>query len=291
MAISNKKPFVNQNFISALVPPDSQIGSAYWLVFSGSRLLVHLNGERAGLPYLADVSGLGLAAGQQHYLGYLDGEKQIHCYAVEASAESEAPAGMAFQGLRRLYSRLDDELLWLAGRAVQIIDWDRTHRFCGGCGHATEALSHERAKQCPQCGLISYPRIAPAIIVRVDRFGEHGPELLLARSHRYPPGLYSVLAGFVEPGETLEECVRREIKEEVGIAVKNICYFGSQPWPFPNSLMIAFTAEYAGGDITVEEEEIEEAGWFTAGELPDVPSPMSISRRLIDDFMTRYSKK
>lgn len=281
---------MKQNFISAIMPPDNQIEPAYWLVFSGSRLLVQVEEERASLLRLADVSGLGLAAGQQHYLGYLEGEKQIHCYAVEASVESEAPSGMAFQGLRRLYGRLDDELLWLAGRAIQIVDWDRTHQFCGRCGQPTETLSHERAKQCVQCGLISYPRIAPAIIVRVDRFGESGPELLLARSHRYTPGMYSVLAGFVEPGETLEECVRREIKEEVGIAVKNIRYFGSQPWPFPNSLMVAFTAEYHSGEITVEEEEIEEAGWFTAGELPDVPSPMSISRRLIDDFVARYGK-
>lgn len=279
---------MNQNFVSAMGPPDSQSEPAYWMVFSGSRLLVQLNERQASLPHMVDVSALGLMAGRQHYLGYLDGPERVHCYALEVT-ESKAPAGMAFQGLRRLYGRLDDDLLWLAGRAVQIVDWDRTHRFCGRCGQPTESLGHERAKQCPQCGLISYPRIAPAIIVRVDRFGEYGPQLLLARSHRYPPGLYSVLAGFVEPGETLEECVRREINEEVGIEVTNICYFGSQPWPFPNSLMVAFTAEYAGGDITVEEEEIEEAGWFTADELPEVPSPMSISRRLIDDFMARYS--
>lgn len=280
---------MSENFVPAVLPPDAPAEQTYWFVFNGSRLLVHAGGERARLPYADDVLALRQTAGQRHYLGFLNGKTQIHCYTLEVAAGSEAPDGMAFEGLRRLYGRLDDELLWLAGRAIQIVEWDRTHQFCGRCGHGTETLVRERAKRCPRCGLVSYPRLAPAIIVRVDRFSNRVPEVLLARSYRYPPNMYSVLAGFVEPGETLEECVRREIKEEVGIAVKNIRYFGSQPWPFPNSLMIAFTAEHAGGDIIVQEEELEDACWFRADELPDVPSPMSISRRLIDDFVARYS--
>src|SRR5690606_32955256 len=141
----------------------------------------------------------------------------------------------------------------LAGRAVQIVDWDRTHQFCGRCGSPMERLDNERAKKCPACGLSNYPRLSPAIIIAVTRRINGQNRLLLARNHRFPPDRYSVIAGFVEPGESLEDCARREVQEEVGIQIQNIRYFGSQAWPFPNSLMLGFTAEYAGGDIVVAE--------------------------------------
>jgi NAD+ diphosphatase len=142
-------------------------------------------------------------------------------------------------------------------------------------------LEGQRAKQCPQCKLVNYPRLSPSIIVAVRR----GNELLLARSPRFPAGMYSVLAGFVEPGETLEQAVEREVQEEVGLTVKNICYFGSQPWPFPNSLMIGYRAEYAGGEIQIDRVEIEDAGWYTAEHLPAIPSRISIARQLIEAFI------
>jgi NAD+ diphosphatase len=141
----------------------------------------------------------------------------------------------------------------------------------------------EVAKQCPQCGFVSFPRISPAIIVLV----EHDGKALLARSPRFKEGLFSTLAGFVEPGETLENAVRREVKEEAGINVKNIRYFGSQPWPFPDSLMIGFTAEYACGEITVDNNEILDARWFSADNMPEIPGKISISRALIDWFLDR----
>jgi NAD+ diphosphatase len=281
---------MNRIFISSLTSPAEQSQPAYWFIFRGNQLLVTLEEDRPRLPYLSQPSAAGLATVRHHYLGCLTGSDNIHCYAAEVAEGSDVAEGVVFQGLRHLYGRLDEDLLWLGGRAFQIIEWDRTHQFCGRCGAPTEMLAHERAKQCPQCGLTSYPRISPAIIVRVERIGERGSELLLARSQRHPAGLYSVLAGFVEPGETLEECVRREIKEEVGIDVKNIAYFGSQPWPFPNSLMIAFTADYAGGDLVLEDSEIHEAAWFTADALPTIPPPMSIARRLIDDFVARNTQ-
>jgi NAD+ diphosphatase len=192
---------------------------------------------------------------------------------------------LQFAGLRQLFNRLPTNQLWLAGRAVQIIDWDRTHQFCSRCANPNEILAHERAKKCPNCGLTTYPRISPAIIVRVDRIIDGVPHLLLARNGRWRRGWYSVLAGFVEPGETLEDCVHREVFEEVGLRLKNVRYFGSQPWPFPNSLMVGFTAEYASGEIVLEEEEIEDAHWFTAETLPNLPSSMSIARRLVDAFV------
>lgn len=286
---------MRHSFVSKIQPPAAPVAPVLWFLFRGYRLLVHVEGEQVTLPTVPDFGDLGETAVsgeailRQHYLGYIEAAEPIHCYVAELPEESEAPDGMAFLGLRSLYGKLQEDHLWLAGRAVQIIDWDRTNQFCSRCGHTPEMLSYERAKKCPNCGLTTYPRLSPAVIVRVDRLTEAGPRLLLARNHRFPDGWFSVIAGFVEPGETLEACVRREIREEVGIEVKNIRYFGSQPWPFPHSLMIAYTADYAGGEFDLEEEEIAEAHWFAADELPRIPSRMSIARRLIDDFVDKHA--
>ena len=276
---------MNPSFVAQLQPPDAPHDPAYWFIFRGFQLLVYREEKAARVPRLNELAELGLTAVRHQYLGYLDGENPIHCYSAEVDAETAAPEGMAFSGLRRLFGLLDETCFWLAGRAVQIMDWDRTHQFCGRCGRPTETQAHERAKICPQCSHTSYPRLSPAMIVRVTRQGGNGREILLARAHHFRPGLYSVLAGFVEPGETLEDCVRREICEEVGLTVKNIRYFGSQPWPFPHSLMIAFTAEYDSGEIQLEEAEMADAGWYTPDNLPKIPPPISISRRLIDDYL------
>lgn len=274
------------SFSPSITPP-TETATALWFIFRGDELLVHEDGETAALPTTPD----NLALLRQHYLGQIEGEATpTHCFAAEVAAETEPPSGMAFAGLRQLFTRLPTDFIWLAGRAVQIIDWDRSHLFCSRCATPNEILPHERAKKCPNCGLITYPRISPAIIVRVDRVIDGVPHLLLARNGRWRSGWYSVLAGFVEPGETLEECVHREVFEEVGIRLKNVRYFGSQPWPFPNSLMLAFTAEYASGDIVLEEEEIEDANWFTVDTLPNLPSRMSIARRLVDDFVKRHGR-
>ena len=187
--------------------------------------------------------------------------------------------------MRALFGLLDENLIWVAGRANQLVDWRRIHRYCGRCGHATEDKPDERARICPRCGLINYPRLSPAIIVAVVK----GDRILLARNKRFRRPFYSVLAGFVEPGETLEECVAREVGEEVGISLANIRYFGSQPWPFPNSLMVGFVAEHAGGEIAVDNRELTDARWFSAGNLPPIPPRISIARRLIDWFVETRS--
>jgi NAD+ diphosphatase len=270
-----------QEYSPAVVPPAENEEPAWWFIFRGSRLLVRIENERASVPLAKTFSELGLPEIRSQYLGRLN---ERHCYSAEVDQEVQAPDDWTFQGLRRLFGLLPEPLFWVAGAAVQIVDWDRNHQFCGRCGSGTRNMTRERAKECPQCGLISYPRISPAIIVLVER----GDTLLLARSHRHPQGLFSVLAGFVEPGETLEEAVRREIREEVGIEVRDIKYFGSQPWPFPNSLMIAFTCHYAAGEIVLEEDEMAEAGWYRAGDLPPIPPKISIARRLIDWFVSRH---
>ena len=267
-------------FISGIVPPVERSEPAWWFAFQESKLLVYEEPSGVQLPCLVDFAVLELRTLPEHYLGLYHHRP---CYAVEVMEGSIPPAGMTFEGLRQVYGRLEEGLFWIAARAVQIIDWDRTHQFCGRCGSPLRAKTNERAKECPQCGLLQFPRLAPAIIVLVER----GRELLLARSRHFMPGMYSVLAGFVEPGESLVEAVIREVKEEVGIEVTDIKYFGSQPWPFPHSLMIGFTATYASGEISLDDGEIEDAGWFTIDRLPRIPGKISIARKLIDWFLAK----
>lgn len=214
---------------------------------------------------------------RRQYVGIL-GTRQVYSLELEPF---EPGTDLVLHNLRRLAPMLTVDHFWLAARAVQIVAWDRDHQFCGRCGGPTEASPTERTRRCHHCELSVYPRISPAVIVLVER----GDEILLARSPHFYKGVYSTLAGFVEPGETLEHTVAREIREEVGVEVDNIRYFGSQSWPFPNSMMIGFRADYAGGDIVLEEEEIEDAAWFHPGNLPKLPFKFSIARSLIEAFL------
>jgi NAD+ diphosphatase len=277
-------------FISTLRPLQPSAVPAYWFVFRGDRMLVQRDGEQVRVPQANDVAELGLQPVRRQYLGYLtqpDGS-HINCYSAEIEHDAPQDAPWAAEGLRDLYASIGDAGFRLASRAIQIIHWDRTHQFCGQCGAPTETMEAERAKRCTACGFTAYPRLSPAIIIAVTRQMEGETRLLLARNHRFPTGRYSVIAGFVEPGESLEECCAREVMEEVGIRIHNIRYFGSQSWPFPNSLMLGFTAEYAGGEFMLEEEEIAEANWFSANNLPQIPPALSISRQLIDWFSATY---
>ena len=270
-------------FIPGVRPPVDNGKPAWWFAFQGTKLLIEQTGSSANIPFDPHIDRLGISILRQNFLGHLDDHP---CYAVELADGIKLPEGLALEGLRQVYGRVDEDLFWLAARAVQIVDWDRTHQFCSRCGNPTVSRQTERSKECTQCGQIHFPRLAPAVIVLVER----GNQLLLARSRHFAPGMYSVLAGFVEPGETLEETVSREVKEESGIRVKAIRYFGSQPWPFPHSLMIGFTAQYAGGEITLEDSELEAAGWFTADNLPPQPGKISIARKLIDWFVEKQKE-
>jgi NAD+ diphosphatase len=264
-------------FIPGFKPPSNLSKPALWFIFDNLKLLIINKGGHVTLPQSSDLQTLGLVPVQRQYIGSLDGRP---CYAGEVPDAEFISDSFVFQGIRSLFGSLEETLLGIAGLANQLVLWNQNHRYCGKCGHPTENKADERAKYCPDCGLLNYPRLSPAIIVAVLKDNQ----ILLARSQRLPAKFYSVLAGFVEPGETLEQCVKREIREEVGIAVNNIRYFGSQPWPYPDSLMIAFTAQYAGGTITIDGSEILDAGWFSAGNLPSIPPKISIARQLIDWF-------
>ncbi|MDO4263719.1 MAG: NAD(+) diphosphatase [Deinococcus sp.] len=169
----------------------------------------------------------------------------------------------------------------LAGYGAQVLDFHRTHRFCGRCAAPTTALDHEVARRCPACQLTVYPRVAPAVMVLIWRGQGENREFLLARGPRHAPGLFSVVAGFTEPSETLEACCHREVLEELGVFIREPRYVMSQPWPLPHSLMVAFSAEYVGGQITPQPGEIEEAHWFSIGALPQIPAPYSCAYHLI----------
>jgi len=281
-------PFDYEHLVSCEAP-----AQAHWFVFRGDELAVEMGPmERpsddprvkarpafARLPLHKNHNWLGSGPARTLYLGRLGG---VQCWAAELPDGAAAPAGLAWAGLRALYTVLDDAHFALAGRALQLVAWDRTHQYCGRCGAATEAKREERARVCPRCKLTAYPRLAPAVMALVHRRNEGQHELLLGRSPHFPAGMYSALAGFVEPGESLEQCLAREVLEEVGVRISNIRYFASQPWPFPHSLMIAFVCEWIDGEIAPQAGEIEDAKWFKVLQLPKLPSRISIARRLID---------
>jgi NAD+ diphosphatase len=266
---------VTRVFVPALGRSAEPSRSSLWFVVSGSRVLVLERGDRLAVPTLAELDGT--ETGGAHYLGSLG---EVDCFAAHVEETVRVPHGWAFTGLRPLNGRIEDDVFWVAGRALQVVEWDTTHRFCGRCATPTEPVPDERARRCPACGLLAYPRISPAVIVRVTR----GDEILLARGRRFSEPIYSILAGFVDPGESLEETVVREVGEEAGIEIADVRYWGSQSWPFPHSLMVGFTAEWAAGDIRIDEEELVDAGWFTGDALPLLPMTFSIARSLIEDW-------
>lgn len=226
---------------------------------------------------------VGAADDANHLFLGMFGEEA--CWAVDVP-HGEDPSDGAALDLYSYYGRASEVEWVIAGRAVQLAEWARTHRFCGRCATPTEASPGDRSMKCPACGLLAYPRLAPAMITLVTR-GDPGPDqqALLARGVQFRSPMYSCLAGFVEPGENLEQAVVREVREEVALTVGNVRYWGSQPWPFPHSLMVGFTAEWVSGEIVCDPTEIVDAQWYTRDELPPIPPAISIARKLIDAWM------
>jgi NAD+ diphosphatase len=261
--------------------PDAQ---ALAFAFTGGRLLV-----RPGLevPAFGALEGAARPAAGPFLLGDLDGTP---CYAV-ALEEGETPDGLTTVSLRELFARVEEgPMVSMAARASQTVDWWFGHAFCGRCGGQTDAHPTEMARACAACGSLHFPRISPAVITLVHRGRD---EVLLAEDRRFRAGFYALLAGFVEAGETLEQAVAREVREEVGLEVEDLRYFGSQSWPFPSQLMVGFYASYRSGEIRVQETELRSARWFTLDELPgpgDRPAGFSIAGRLIQRYLAEAGR-
>jgi NAD+ diphosphatase len=249
--------------------------AAMVFAFTGSRMLVRR--ETPGeLPNLSDLDACGPLVAGPFDLGRL-GDREV--LAVAFAPETICP-DLESRGLRELFGVLPEPLMSLAARASQTLEWSFAHAFCGRCGNPTEYSQTELARTCPSCDATFYPRLTPAVITLISK----GTEILLARARTSRPGFYSLIAGFVEPGETLEQAVEREVLEEVGIEVQDVKYFASQSWPFPSQLMVGFTANHAAGLLRINESELSDARWFRADELPagiEIPTTFSISGQLI----------
>lgn len=269
--------------------PASTSKMEYWCIFRNDQLLVV---NKATLPELIQASDMTRLASylvRKHKLIELD---QAIVYGAELLESFVVEGNYQLLPLRKALDSLGREWYGSIAKAFSIVNWDKNHQFCGRCSTklqdkpAQSTASYER--ECPACHLLFYPRISPSIIVRIKK----GNQILMARSHHFPPGAYALIAGFVEGGESLEEAVHREVFEEVGIHVKNLQYVCSQPWPFPDTLMIAFTADYADGELKINPTEIEDAGWYTWDKLPGRPtSKISIGSKLIDDFIAESQGK
>jgi len=260
------------SFTPLMAPQSSP--DALSFIFHAGRLLVRE--ADLALPDAAAVQSLRLDPLRLQPVGLLD---ERYCQAGWVDDEALAPGGYGWRGLRSLFGELDEGLLGVAIRAVQIAEWARTHRFCGACGSGTALAGGERCFKCVNCGHMAYPRISPAMMVLIRK----EDKVLLALHAQSAVKRFVPLAGFLEAGETIEEAVHREVFEEVGLRVHNLTYFGSQSWPFPHSLMIAFTADYLDGEIKTDPNEILEARWFGPGdEWPERVPHVSISSVLVD---------
>ncbi len=266
--------------------PREIIESSLFMVFADEKLLVKKCGTGFEFIKFSDISGsinIKKISGI-HFIG-INNKTAHYCFRAENLFKTES-VELEFHDLRALMPLLDQSQFTMAGKAAQVLYWDKTTKFCGECGRKTKHSESERAKICPECGRHYYPAVTPAIIVAVMK----GDKILLAHNKNFADGVYSLIAGFVEPGESLEECVKREVGEETGIEVFNVKYFQSQPWPFPSSMMIGFTASYKNGEIKPDGEEIIHADWFDSSNMPNLPRPGSLSRKLIDAFTADPTK-
>lgn len=255
--------------------PNKYQQDSIWLIFSGEKLLQF--SERPGL-IIGPWQHLEFAHSYQDQITHIGHHQEKPCYMVDMGSEQIEVEGLEAASLRAMLMQIDNSLFEIVARAWQLALFLRTHKYCGQCGSEMQQVDWEMARQCHRCGHRCYPRISPCIIVAIRK----GSQILLAQGKpQKSRQMFSTLAGFVESGESLEQAVHREVMEEVGIKVKNLRYFSSQPWPFPHSIMVGFLADYDSGEIEVDGKEILEAHWYDFDKLPNIPPLFSIAGQLI----------
>jgi len=250
-----------------------------YFIFYKQEIIVKLDSNGVEIPD-TNIIGRKIDNSQYSDFGIID---NIHCYALMSDIKYELHTDYQYVKIRSLFERINEKTFWLTGKVFHLINWKKSSKYCGKCGSETREADRERAQICTNCSNTIYPRLSPAIIISVTKSNQ----ILLGSNSKFPGNMYSVLAGFTDIGESLEECAKREVFEETGIQIKNIKYFGSQPWPFPDSLMIGFTADYESGEIQIDNDELTDAQWFSADDLPEVPTSLSISGKLIQNFVNK----
>lgn len=259
---------------SSLRPADADV----ILAIQGDLLLARLDGKGAlQFPTVGQISSWAAAGFAP--LGQLDGQV---CWSISVTEpEARPPSEWEWLETRALLSAFSPSQMHAISSARELHWWRSRNRFCGCCGAPTIDVATERAKKCPQCNTLFFPGASSAVIVAVTR----GKQILLAHNRNFRPGLFSLLAGFVDPGETLEQAAIREVREEVGVEIGELRYVSSQPWPFPNSLMLGFRAQYVSGELMADGKEIEQAGWYTRDALPEIPREGTVAHAIIDAWL------
>lgn len=252
----------------------------YWFLFCKSDLMLQKKEDGTYTIPLSEECPVALKDWQQpHNISPMDDGTLVKTVLLDAPVTDDARFEMC--GLRQSYYKLPSALYLKAGKCQEILYWDQNTKFCGVCG-APMRLHTDISKRCTNCGKEVWPSLATAIIVLIHKGAD---EVLLVHAKNFRGDFYGCVAGFVETGETLEECVRREVMEETGLTIKNIRYFGSQPWPYPCGLMVGFHADYDEGSIHLQRSELSKGAWFNKKSLPTIPEKLSIARRLIDDWL------
>jgi NAD+ diphosphatase len=260
---------------------DIDLANSHWLVFCRGKLLVKLEQQQLILPNWQEIKYYTADIIRQHYLGKQDG---LACQVIElGNVHYTKP--LYLYNLREAITLLPQQWFTAVVTASQVLNWDKQHQYCPYCATPLQFIRTERAKICPNCKLRQYPRISPAMIVMITK----GEQVLLSRSPHFKSGMYSVQAGYLEAGENVEQAIIREVMEEVGLKIKNLNYFGSQAWPFPHSLMLAFTAEYASGELKINKQELEDASWYSVHNLPTLPATNSIAWQMLNSFIRRFN--
>ena len=250
----------------------------YWFVFCKSDLMIQRTEKGATIPYMEEAPLPLKPWTKVHQLTMPDGQT-VRTFAIDYPVVGHPQYEM--MGLRSSYQLLSEDLYLKAGKCAEILYWDSTTKYCGVCGGVMH-MHTEISKRCDHCGKEVWPQLATAVICLIQK----GDEVLLVHARNFKRDFFGLVAGFVETGETLEEAVAREAKEETGITIRNIRYFGSQPWPYPCGLMVGFIADYAGGEIHLQRSELSKGGWFRYDDLPPIPEKLSIARKLIDHWLT-----